>query len=100
MCTSTRFYLFILICVFITACATSRPPVATGEKEPEILYIHVDGTMVFKGRIMNEEDVIIYEDGFGGERAAVKVYIPFKEDIYRDTITVEREEVVVPVERK
>ncbi len=56
--------------------------------------------MVFRGRIMHEDEVIIYEDGRGGERAAVKVYIPFKEDIYRDTITVEREEIDVIVERK
>ena len=75
----------------IAACA-SQAPVKQTQKEPEILTIQSDGTMVFNQRTLNEEDVVIYPDGFGGERAAIKVYVPYKSDFYRDTIRVQRED--------
>ena len=56
--------------------------------------------MEFKGRIMNKEDVVVYKDGQGGERAAVKLVLPFHPDVYRDTIQVERKEYDVPVVRE
>lgn len=39
---------------------------------------------------MPPEDVIIYPDGFGGEKAAVKLYVPYHPPYYRDHIVVER----------
>ena len=39
---------------------------------------------------MPTKDVIIYPDGFGGEKAAVKLYTPFHPPFYRDHIVVER----------
>ena len=81
------------------SCASTDKRVQTAEKEPEILYIHPDGTMEFKGRTMNEKDVVIYKDGRGGERAAVKLSIPLHPDVYRDTIKVERKEYDVKVVR-
>ena len=54
------------------------------------LFVYDDGTMVFKNRIYDEGDVVIYEDGFGGEKAAVKMHVPLHPDFYRDSIIVER----------
>ncbi len=106
----TRIIIFLLASLLIASCATAKKPVRTGEKEQEILYIYPDGTMVFKGRIKNKEDVVIYEDGRGGERAAIKIIVPlnprsrFKKPrhshFYRDKITVERIEIDVPVVRE
>jgi len=56
--------------------------------------------MVFEGRIRNKENVVIYKDGRGGERAAIKLIIPRHPDVYRDTIVVERKEIDVPVVRE
>ena len=93
-----RMTLFLLASVLMTSCATSQQSIAVGEKEQEYLNIYPDGTMMFNGRIMNEEDVVIYEDGRGGERAAVKLVIPRRSDAYRDTIIVERKVIDVLVE--
>ena len=97
---TTRIIIFLLASLLIASCATAKKPVGAGEKEQEILYIYPDGTMEFKGRIMDKKDVVIYEDGRGGERAAVRLIIPLHPDVYRDTITVERKELDVPVVRK
>jgi hypothetical protein len=59
--------------------------------EPEKLIIHADGSMEFRNRLMATEDVVIYPDGFGGEKAAVRIRLePFRSDFFRDTIVVER----------
>ena len=83
--------ILLIVLGSIAACA-SQAPVKQTQKEPEILTIQSDGTMVFNQRTLNEEDVVIYPDGFGGERAAIKVYVPYKPDFYRDTIRVQRED--------
>lgn len=58
---------------------------------PEKLIVHPDGSIEFRNRLMADEDVIIYDDGFGGERAAVRVRMePLHPDFFRDTIAVER----------
>jgi len=72
-----------------------------GKKEKEILYIYPDGTMEFRGNIKNKEDVVIYEDGRGGESAAIKIMVPLNprsryrkprhSHFYRDNIIVVRE---------
>ena len=95
----TRIIIVLLTSILIASCATSKQPVAVGEHKQEYLNIYPDGRMEFKGRIMNEEDVVIYEDRRGGERAAVKVIIPRHPDFYRDTIIVVRKEVAMPVVR-
>jgi hypothetical protein len=94
----TRALAIVLSGLIMVSCALDPPADVTEIKGPDILYIHPDGTMIFRSRIMNEEDVIIYEDGRGGERAAVKLRIPRRPDVYRDTIVVERKD--IPVERK
>ena len=98
--TNMRTNLVLLTCLLTVACANMETPVKKAKKEPEILYIYSDGTMEFKGRVMNKKDVIVYEDGRGGERAAVKLMIPLHPDVFRDTITVERKDLDVPVARR
>ena len=39
---------------------------------------------------VNEDEVVIYNDGRGGERAAIKVRVPIHSDFYRDSIVVVR----------
>ena len=90
-----RTIIFLLASVLMTSCATSSQPVA--ERDQDILHIYPDGKMVFDGRVMNEEDVVIYDDGRGGERAAIKLRAPLSRyknqnhaEYYRDTIIVDR----------
>lgn len=73
--------------LFPAACLIAEE---TGEKEQEIFYIYPEGMMEFKGRIMNEEDVVNYEDGRGGELAAVKLFVPRHPDFYKSNIIVVR----------
>jgi hypothetical protein len=94
---TTRIFILLLTSLLMASCATENKSVSATEKEPEILKIYPDGTMEYKGRIMNDEDVVIYKDGHGGERAAVKLIIPRHPDAYRDTIIVEREVIDVLV---
>ena len=90
-------FLILLACVLTTvSCSTSETTVAKShEKKKEVLVIYTDGTMMLNGRIMNEKDVVIYPDGYGGERAAVRVFAPLHPDYFRDTIPVDRIEVEV-----
>jgi len=92
-----RTIIFLLASVLMTSCATSSQPITVAERDQDILHIYPDGKMVFNGRVMNEEDVVIYDDGRGGERAAVKLLVPLSRyqsqpysEFYRDTIIVER----------
>ncbi len=103
----TRIIIFLLASLLIASCATAKKPVTAGEKEQEIFYIYPDGTMVFRGRIKNKEDVVIYEDGRGNELAAIKIIVPLNRyqkqrysDFYRNNIMVERIEIDVPVVRE
>jgi hypothetical protein len=93
-------YVLCFILLLTSGCASTLKTEEAAIKEKEILTVYPDGSMVFKDRTMNEEDVIIYPDGRGGERAAVKLRVPlyrknrFAVDrspyFYRDTIIVER----------
>ncbi len=102
----TRIIIFLLASLLIASCATAKKPVTAGEKEQEIFYIYPDGTMEFRGRIKNKEDVVIYEDGRGNELAAIKIIVPLNRyqkkrhsHFYRDNITVERIEIDMAVVR-
>ena len=69
----------------------SQAPVKTVAREPEQLVVYADGTMEFRNRKIDSENVVIYEDGRGGERAAVKISLePLHPPFYRDTIVVVR----------
>ena len=83
--------LSLLLTGLIAAGCTHSPVAASGPKTPEKLVIHPDGSMVFRNRPISENDVVIYEDGFGGEKAAVRIRMePLHPDFFRDTIVVER----------
>ena len=77
-----------------TACTMS--PINNRVAEPtdsgKVLLIYEDGQMEFNSRFINHEDVVIYNDGRGGERAAIKVRVPIHSDFYRDSIVVVRVE--------
>ena len=104
---TTRIIIFLLASLLIASCATAEKPVTEGEKEREILNIYPDGTMEFRGRIKNKEDVVIYEDGRGGESAAIKIIVPLNprsryrkprhSHFYRDNLTVVSEYIDMPV---
>ena len=58
--------------------------------------------MILDGRFINEDNVVIYDDGRGGERAAVRIIVPQNRyqrqpytAFYRNTIIVEREGIEV-----
>lgn len=88
--------LIMLACFLIVASCTTGEIVSTPrERKKEVLVIYPDGTMMLNGRIMNKEDVVIYPDGYGGERAAVRVFVPIHPDFFRDTIPVQRKDVKV-----
>ena len=82
--------MMLMVVCGLTSCAAT-PDSARSVAAPEVLTVHNDGRMEYRDRILPQEDVIIYADGFGGERAAVKVHFPLKNDFFRDSIRVERE---------
>ncbi len=84
----------------LSACTGLGKDQAPAREQPETLYVFPDGSMHFRGRAIDDEDVVIYDDGRGGERAAVRLVIPRHPDVYRDTITVERRQFDVPVQRR
>ena len=101
---STFLYFCILPCIvaglLLAGCAPTQKAVVSKPSDDDVLYILPDGTMEFRGRIIDKKDVVIYEDGRGGERAAVRLIMPLHPDVYRDTITVDRVDLDVPVARK
>ena len=81
---------FILAGMAASGCSYF-PQAASGDTTPEKLVIHADGSMEFRDRPIAENDVVIYADGYGGEKAAVRVRMqPLHPDFFRDTIKVER----------
>src|SRR3972149_2689168 len=83
-----------LIAVFmlLTACTREIMVHSTDQKKTtDRLVVHADGKKVFRNRVVPEDDVIIYKDGRGGEKAAVKVHAPLHPSFFRDSIVVERE---------
>jgi len=72
-------------------CTSTPVRQAAPAKVPDTLVVHEDGRMVLGDRLMAAEDVVIYPDGYGGEKAAVRVRLqPLHPDFFRDTIIVER----------
>ena len=81
----------LLVAALLLPACSLIPEAEKGPKEPEILTISADGSMRLMGRPIPAEDVVIYPDGYGGEKAAVKVSLePLHPPFYRDTIIVKR----------
>lgn len=88
---------FLVVCFLFSGCSI-LPQQKPVEKKQEKLTVNTDGSMEFRNRKVPQGDVIIYPDGTGGERAAVKVYDPMHPDYYRDSIRVERKADIDPDE--
>ncbi len=74
-----------------TLVACGHVPEVAVDDRPEILTIFPDGSMKLEDRLIPAEDVVIYPDGYGGEKAAVKVRLePLHPAFYRDSIVVRR----------
>ena len=97
---STRIIILLLASLLSLSCAVAEKPVVLKEKQKDILYVLPDGSMMFKGRLVDKDDVVIYDAAQKGERAAIKIMLPLHPDAYRDNISVERGEIDVEVERK
>ncbi len=88
ICTSTL--LGLILTIGLGGCM-SQTPVKTSAKEPEHLFVYADGSMEFRNRKIDSEEVVIYDDGRGGEKAAVKINMePLHPPFYRDSIIVIR----------
>lgn len=88
------FPVLVTILVFASACTTTniKDNVVESEKSRETLYVYEDGQMKLDSRYVDSKDVVIYSDGRGGEKAAVKVRVPIHAPFYRDSIIVVRVE--------
>lgn len=83
---------FIASVIILTGCSTMsvNNEVTESVDTPETLYVYDDGRMRLDSRYVDSKDVVIYDDGRGGEKAAVKVRFPLHSDFYRDSILVVR----------
>ena len=82
--------LLLLVALQLSACGL-LPEVEQGPRKAQTLRIFPDGSMQLMGRRIPDEDVIIYADGLGGEKAAVKISMePLHPAFYRGAINVER----------
>jgi hypothetical protein len=88
---TSGFKLLLLLAALQLPACSMIPPAETGPKQAEVLTIFPDGSMRLMGRLVPAEDIIIYADGFGGEKAAIKVRLePLHPPFYRDSIIVKR----------
>ena len=81
-----------IVILMNTGCTTTPTinEIVDSSVPDERLIVHADGRMEFNSRFVNEEDVVIYHDGRGGEQAAIKIRVPIHPDFYRDSIRVVR----------
>lgn len=86
------FPVLITIFVSVSACNTAsiKNDMSNFSTSRETLYVYEDGKMKLDSRYVDSQDVVIYADGKGGEKAAVKVRVPIHSDFYRDSIMVVR----------
>ena len=89
-----KVFVLVLNMMFFSACSTVPSsyvsPSTRVNDEPEALYVYEDGRIEYNSRFVNKDDVVIYSDGRGGEKAAIKVRVPIHPDFYRDSIIVVR----------
>jgi hypothetical protein len=86
------FLLTILILASACNSVTTRNDMVRLNDSQETLYVYEDGKMRLDSRFIDSKNVVIYPDGRGGEKAAVKVHFPLHSDFYRDSIVVVRVE--------
>ena len=81
---------FLAVILSSAACTSTINNVVESSAPDNTLLVYEDGRMEFNSRFVNEDEVVIYNDGRGGERAAIKVRVPIHSDFYRDSIVVVR----------
>ncbi|MFT5395765.1 MAG: hypothetical protein ACI85N_000953 [Gammaproteobacteria bacterium] len=81
---------FLVVILSSTACTSTISNVVESSELDNTLLVYEDGRMKFNSRFVNDDEVVIYNDGRGGERAAIKVRVPIHSDFYRDSIIVVR----------
>lgn len=87
----TRLPILLLASLVLAGCMAT-PAAKSTSRDPEKLIVSADGKMQLGKRRIADDDVIIYDDGRGGEKAAVRVRMePLHPDFFRDSIVVERE---------
>ncbi len=79
MMLSRHLIVFLAISFSLASCAHD-PFAEPLDQEKDKMIVYSDGTMEFRGRTYSTDNVVIYPDGFGGERAAVKLYVPLHPD--------------------
>ena len=83
---------FAIVILLNSGCTTTpvTNEIVDSSVPDDRLIVYADGRMEFNSRFVNEDDVVIYHDGRGGERAAIKMRVPLHPDFYRDSILVVR----------
>ena len=80
----------VLVCGLALAGCMASPAVKSERAVPEKLIVSADGSMQLGDRLIANDDVIIYQDGFRCDKAAVRVRMqPLHPDFFRDSIVVE-----------
>ena len=82
----------LLVAGMLAGCTAAQPRDAayTSPPQKKVLTVHADGKMLYRDRLVSPDDVIMYEDGRGGLRAAVRVRTePVRPDFFADGIVVE-----------
>ena len=97
---SVKILAITLLTLTTAACNQTKPAMISDVNDKQTLYVLPDGTIEYKGRVMTDDDVVIYQDGYGGERAAVKLYFPLYSHAWRDTIQVERVFTDLPIAKQ
>jgi hypothetical protein len=90
-----KYHILISVLAIIlsnTACTSTSTinNVVEPTEHDNTLLVYEDGRMEFNSRFINDDDVVIYNAGIRGERAAIKVRVPLHSDFYRDSIIVVR----------
>lgn len=82
--------ILVLACAALLTGCLNAPWLKSGHV-PEKLIVHRDGSMELDHKPVSPHDVVFYPDGYGGEKAAVRVRLePLHPDFFRDTIIVVR----------
>lgn len=91
---ATKFLAIAAGLILLLSACSGFPVQQARQVGHETLIVYPDGSMEFNNRPIPGRDVVIYPDGYGGEKAAVRVHMqPLHPDFFRDTIVVERRSV-------
>ena len=82
--------IWLCMTAVLAGCAGQPHAPALVQQQQKILVVYEDGSMEYRNRPIHSDDVILYDDGFGGQRAAVRIRAePLHPDFFADGIVVE-----------